>query len=178
MKGFMLAAAACLAFGALCAILLRLSRGKHVFARFVAGALACAAAYVLAHLATSDDVGFLPGEWVERCAPLDLANGLVVFLILAATFVNVLYATVLAGLSTTVLVLLEREGSLTREDLLARHGLGDGRDPAVAHRISMLLAGRHIEPHGGGYRLLPKGRRVAALTRALRFLVSGRALGG
>src|SRR5262249_29384960 len=104
-KGLFLAAVAFLAYGLFCAVLLRRApRGTALMPRFVAGALVGAAAYVLAFLATSDDLGFLPRAWLEACAPLDLVNGLLVFLIIAATFVNALYATVLAGLSTTVLV--------------------------------------------------------------------------
>lgn len=170
MKSLLLAGFSFVFLITLTIVLLRGYRGKKYLHVFLAAFIISILIYALAYLFTPANLGFLPASVLDETAAVGFANGLFILALLFHCFADVSYTTVLTGFSTNLIVHIARKGRLTVEDLEHIYGLTSGHDPVTEWRINHLVSGRYVAPEGERYRLLPKGRRVAAAANFLQKL--------
>lgn len=173
MKGLILAATA---FGLLVmgsAGALRFYAGNKEFKVFLGAFAAAVALYAGAFWLLPADLGFIPIGGREAAPLVDFANGL---LILALTFHGYWCFAYFACLSPSmgVMVALRRRGreGMTAPEALALHGSEQPVNLIFQRRLPKLLRGGYVREDGGGYRLLARGGKVAALGSFLKRLIN------
>jgi hypothetical protein len=125
---------------------------------------------VLVHLATPEDLGFLPPALVLPFWLLDLGFSVFLFAVGFAGGLLQLYNLADRGLSLRILIdiLESRGGALSAEDIVGAYGGGKGIVWMYQKRLDDMLAAGLIEMHGDTVGLTAKGRRTARLFDGLR----------
>lgn len=178
MKGLVVAL---LAFGllvVLAVVLLRHYRGTRYFMVLLRAWGASQTVYAVLYWLAPADLGVLPGGWLEPSAALDFLNGVLILVLLFHSFWDALYTTVLTGFSGNLMVLLDRRGGLTTDDILVEYGARDRLDRVLAWRLPKLLNGGYLAADGDGYRLRPKGLFIGTVARYLKRALTGAEAGG
>jgi hypothetical protein len=170
MKAILIAALfGLLLFGA-CSIGLRyagMTRRARLLTLLFLGALAL---LVLVHLATPEDLGFLPSAWVGPYAWVDLGFCVFLFTVGFSGGLLQLYNLADRGLSLRILIdiLESRAGALSADEIVGAYGGGKGIVWMYQKRLDDMLAADLIEVHGDDVVLGAKGRSAARLFHALR----------
>ena len=169
MKGLILSG--CVFFLLLCAssLALRFYRGGKEFRVLLVVLGFSVGLYELCHLWLPHDLGFLPDGVLEPNRTVDFWNGVLVLLMLFHGFWVFLYV---AGLGPSMGMMLEvrARGSagMAEEEALKKYGHDRPRSAILERRLKKLLEGKYVAEQDGGYRLLPRGARVASLAIFLR----------
>ena len=174
MKSLLLAGFSFLLLILLSIIFLRCYRGKKYLHMFLAAYIISFSFYALLYLLSPANLGFLTDSLIDEGQGIGFVNGFLILFLLFHCFADVSYTTVLTGFSTNLIVHIAKRGALKAEDLDAIYGLSAVHDPVTEWRISHLVNGLYVAAEGGGYRLLPKGRRVAVIARFLQRLFNTR----
>ena len=170
MKAILIAALfGLLLFGA-CSVALRYAgttRRARLLTVLFLGALAL---LVLVHLATPENLGFLPSAWVAPYALVDL--GFCAFLFTVGFLGGLLQLYNLAdrGLSLRMLIdiLESRVSALSAEEIVGAYGGGQGIVWMYQKRLDDMLVADLIGMHGDAVCLSAKGRSAARLFDVLR----------
>lgn len=170
MKGLTLCAASFLGLALAVLVLLRFYRGKDYFKICLAGYLFALVSYSAGFILLPADLGFLPGRFLESLKPVDFFNGAFILTLLFQTFWNVSYAAFFTGFSANLMVTLFDAGEkgLSSSDYLRVYGIDSPLDRVMAWRVPSLVEGGYIAAETGGYRLLRKGKIVAAISSCLK----------
>jgi hypothetical protein len=132
--------------------------------------LGALALLVLVHLATPEDLGFLPSAWVAPYAWVDLGFCVFLFTVGFAGGLLQLYNLADRGLSLRILIdiLESRGGALSAEAIVGAYGGGQGIVWMYQKRLDDMLAADLIEVDGDVVCLSAKGRQTARLFDNLR----------
>lgn len=173
MKGLILAAAALalLVVGSVAA--LRVYAGNKEFRIFLGAFAVAVASYTGAFWLLPADLGFIPAGGREAAPLVDFGNGLLLLVLLFHGYWCFAYFACLSP-SMSVMVALQvrgREG-MTAAEALAIHGSGEPVNLIFQRRIPKLVQGGYVREDAGGYRLLSRGGRVAALGSFLKRLIN------
>jgi hypothetical protein len=175
MKGLILAAAALalLVVGSVAA--LRVYSGNKEFKVFLGAFAAAVALYTGAFWLLPADLGFIPVGGREAAPLVDFGNGLLLLVLLFHGYWCFAYFACLSP-SMSVMVALRLRGreGMTAPAALAIHGSGEPVNLIFQRRLPKLLRGGYVREDAGGYRLLSRGGRVAALGSFLKRLINAR----
>jgi|SRR5690242_10244385 hypothetical protein len=173
MKGIVLAAAALALLVAGSAVALRLYAGNKEFKVFLGGFAGALVTYAVAFRLLPGDLGFIPAAWRETARVVDFANGLLMLVLIFHGYWCFAYFSCLSP-SMSVMVALRQRGreGLSRGEALAIHGGDEPVNLIFQRRLPKLLRGGYVREDAGGYRLLARGGRVAALGSFLKRLIN------
>jgi hypothetical protein len=176
MKGLLLASLAFLLLVVASAITLRFYRGNKEFKVFLGAFVAAVLGYAVAYPLTPPDLGLLPAGWLEAAAMADFWNGLLVLALVFHGFWCFAYFACLSP-SMGVMVELRARGGrgISAEEALAMHGREEPVNLIFQRRLPKLVQGGYVREEGDGYRLLPRGGRIAALGAFLKRLINSEA---
>ena len=173
MKGLTLAATAFALLVVGSAAALRFYAGNKEFKVFLGAFAAAVALYTGAFWALPADLGFIPAGGREAAPLVDFGNGL---LILVLTFHGywcfAYFACLSPSMSVMVALRLRGREGMTAPEALAIHGSEQPVNLIFQRRLPKLLQGGYVREDAGGYRLLARGGRVAALGSFLKRLIN------
>jgi len=151
---------------------IRAYRGKKYFYVFLTVLPFACLFYLLLFYSLPDNLYFLPQILVEPSRLVDFGNGLFILLLLFHIFWDTAYATVLTGFSSELMVRLfrEKQRGLSIEELMKEFGAEREMDEILEWRIPNLLNSGYVTAEGSRFRLLKKGRWIAALGLFLKKL--------
>lgn len=131
--------------------------------------------YVAAFLLTPADLGFLERPWMVTSRGLDLAYGLVVYLLNCHSYFDFFFGFN-GGFSMSLLLEIARAGKdgIPTPDLAAGYFTADGLDKIYGWRLPRLQETGYlrIEPATGCCQLTPKGIATARLALALKRMLN------
>jgi hypothetical protein len=177
MKGLLLAGASFLFLNLLTAVTFRLYSGKRYYRVLIVDFLVTLAGFMALHRATPPDLGFLGADWLEPDARVDLVVGALVLALLFHSFWNTVYIA-FGGFSANLMILLDRDPSLTAERFISMFGADREVDQVLEWRLPNLVQGNYLEPHGSAWRVRPKGRFLGTFVRVWKILLTGADRGG
>ena len=173
MKGLILAGLALVLLAVGSTIALRFYSGNKEFKVFLGAFAGAVAFYTGTFWRSTPDLGFLPGSWLEASPSVDFGNGLLILLVVFHGYWSFCYFACLSP-SMSVMVALRQRGrqGMTSVEALAIHGSEEPVDLILQRRLPKLLRGGYVREESGGYRLLARGGRVAALGSFLKRLIN------
>lgn len=164
MKGLVLSLLTLLLYGLSTMVAGHVLRPKRHLYLFVCAIPICAIFYVLFHLFTPVDLGFLSGAWTASNQLLDLLYGLAIFLFGCHSFVCVVFVAC-SSFSISLLVVIRQAGTepTTTESLVAEFQVDEERDRIYGWRVPHLEKRGYIkcDPTTGRYSLTSKGWLIA-----------------
>ncbi len=173
MKGLLLAGPSIVLLMVGSAVALRFYRGNKEFKVFLGAFVAALAVYAGAFRLLPPDLGFIPGSWQETSAAADFVNGLLIVVLVFHGYWCFCYFSCLSP-SMSVMVALRQRGAqgMSSAEALAIHGSEQSVNLIFQRRLPKLLQGGYVREESGGYRLLPRGGRVAAFGSFLKRLIN------
>ncbi|MEX2224546.1 MAG: hypothetical protein WEG40_22405 [Candidatus Rokuibacteriota bacterium] len=173
MKGLVLAAAAFLFLVTGSAVALRVYPGNKEFRVFLGAFAAAVAVYTGAFRLLPPDLGFLSTGWMETAASVDFWNGLLILVLVFHGYWCFSYFACLSpSMGVMVALRLKSREGMTRVEALAIQGSDQPVNLIFQRRLPKLLQGGYVREEAGGYRLLARGGRVAALGSFLKRLIN------
>jgi hypothetical protein len=153
---------------------LRFYRGSKEFKVFLGAFVGAVGLYAGTFWLLPPDLGFLPTQWRETSATVDFWNGLLILgLVFHGYWSFSYFACVSPSMSVLVALRLRGRPGMSAGEALAIHGSEQPVNLIFQRRLPKLLQGGYVgEDAVGAYRLLSRGRRVAALGSFLKKLIN------
>ena len=173
MKGLVLAAVALGLMVVGTIVGLRVYRGDKEFKVFLGAFTAAAVLYAVGFRLLPADLGCLPASWGETSAPVDFFNGAVVLGLVFHGFWSFSYfACVSPSMSALIALRLRGRAGMSRDEAMAVQGTGEPVNLIFQRRLPKLQRGGYVREDADGYRLLDRGRRVAAFGSFLKRIIN------
>jgi len=173
MKGLVLAAVALGLMVVGTIVGLRVYRGDKEFKVFLGAFTAAATLYAVGFRLLPADLGCLPAAWGETSAPVDFFNGLVVLGLVFHGFWSFSYfACVSPSMSALIALRLRGRTGMSRDEAMAVQGTAEPVNLIFQRRLPKLQRGGYVREDADGYRLLDRGRRVAAFGSFLKRIIN------
>lgn len=146
----------------LAVLFLRRYRGRKYFFPLLGAFLLSACFYSAAFFSFPEEPDIAPR--------LNFLNGLLILALLFHGFWDTLYTSFITGFSSGLLVRLLNRGAagMSEEELLEIYGGKTEASHLLTHRLDNLTVGGYLRREGDSFKLLPKGRFFALLTRAVQ----------
>lgn len=172
MKGILLSLIAFLILLLASVLAVRHYRGRKYFHLFLAIFPFSCLLYGLLFYGMPEDLYFLPRQWLEPSPLVDFGNGLLILFLLFHLLWDTAYAMILTGFSSELAVrlFLHKEEGLSAEALLKEFGEDQEIDHILAWRLPNLLKSHYVVAEGNSFRLLRKGKWIAAFSLFLKKL--------
>jgi hypothetical protein len=154
-------------------VALHFYRGGKEFKVFLGVFAGAAGIYAGAFRVLPPDLGFLPMSWQEASPAVDFWNGILILGLVFHGYWTFCYFACVSP-SMSLLVALRQRGAqdMSREEALAIHGSEQPVNMIFQRRLPKLLQGGYVQEEAGAYRLLRRGRRVAAFGSFLKKLIN------
>ena len=175
MKGLVVSAAALALLVVASAVVLRFYVGNKEFKVLLAAFGAAVTVYAGAFWLLPPDLGFLPAGWLEPAVTVDFGNGLLILtLVFHGYWCFSYFACLSPSMSVMVALRLRGRVGISRTEMLAIQGSDQPINLIFQRRLPKLVQGGYVREEAGAYRLLPPGKRVAALGSFLKLLINAR----
>lgn len=173
MKGLVLAGLTFALLVVVTVVALHFYRGGKEFKVFLGVFAGSVGLYAWSFCVLPPDLGFLPMSWQETSPAVDFWNGLLILGLVFHGYWSFCYFTCVSP-SMSALVALRRRGrqGMSCAEALAIHGSEQPVNAIFRRRLPKLLRGGYVQEEAGAYRLLRRGRRVAAFGSFLKKLIN------
>ena len=151
-------------------ILLRVYRGKKYYRMFLLAFIGALGFYSFCFHQLAPDLGFLPPAWVLSDERADFWNGVLILSLVFHLYWNTVYAIVLTGFSSNLMIHLTRPSGQSLGEVLEIYGANLPLDGVLAWRIENLIRSQCLTREAESFRLLSKGRRMARIGQFLKKL--------
>lgn len=172
MKGILLALPSFLLFVITAIFALRRYRGKKYFHIFSAELPFVCLSYACFFYYLPKNLFFLPPYALEPSLFIDFCNGFLLLALLIHIFWDAMYATLLTGFSSGLIVhlFLQKQQGLSVKELCELSGSHRGIDDVFAWRLPNLLQDGYLSSEGDRFYLTKKGRSLAKFSLLLKKL--------
>ena len=152
---------------------LRFYHGSKEFKVFFGAFVGAVTLYALGFQILPSDLGFIPIACTETSPAIDFANGLLILSLVFHGFWTFGYFVCVSP-SMSALIALRRRGGLglNRDEAMTLQSGPEQDNLLLRRRLPKLVQGGYVDQKEGGYQLLERGARVAAIGLMLKRVIN------